>query len=76
MFSEIPATIPTTRIAVHFSKKVHGHGVAIGTTRSGKFAVSYISPIGGVPTSNVFKIVGTEEEARKVANAEWVAQGF
>lgn len=75
-FSEIPASPKRgEKVALHWSRKRHGQGLMI--TRQGrKFGVWNIAPVVGRPTAYMFDLVGTEDEARTIANREWVGMGL
>lgn len=76
MISEIPASAQLKVIERHMSKRVRGMGLVIGQTRDGRYGVGTISRVAGHLTYYVTDIVGTEKEARQVANGHWVASGF
>ena len=66
------------RVAVHFSAKpgMTGWGVMIGKTNSGRWAVATIAPVSGNPTYNVMSLPADENEARTIANTEWIGMGL
>jgi len=59
------------KVALHWSSKRRNHGLLI--TRQGeKYGVWNIAPVAGNPTARMFDLVDTEEQARAIANREWI----
>lgn len=76
MINEIPASAQLTVIERHMSKRVQDMGLVIGQTRDGRYGVGTISRVAGRLTYYVTDIVGSEKEAREVANGHWLASRF
>ncbi len=77
MSRELPASpAPVAVVATHFSTKRPGWGMRVAVLASGEFGVYSVSPIDGRPTARLFDRVSTEEQARGIANREWVGMGL
>ncbi|MFF8992621.1 hypothetical protein ACF09H_22330 [Streptomyces sp. NPDC014983] len=75
-FDEMPASPKRgEKVALHWSKKRRATGLMI--TRQGEsFGVWNIAPVMGHPTAFMFDLVDTEDDARNIANREWVGMAM